>query len=108
MAATARLTAPLPPAAVHAMARIEYALAAPERELITKVGQALGWGQYWKPSAHLGETATYITMWSQHELNAVYERVGGTVTTRPVQRHVDNVTWNATEIILTADLPDIG
>ncbi|MGW9401458.1 hypothetical protein [Streptomyces sp. NPDC055642] len=57
-----------------------------------------------------GETARRVSMWSQYELNAVYERVGGTVTTRPVQRttHGGDTTWQATEITVTVDLPDIG
>jgi len=50
------------------------------------------------------------TVWCQHELNAVYERAGGTVTTRTVQRttHGGESTWDATEITVTVDLPGIG
>ncbi|MET9150047.1 hypothetical protein ABZX82_02010 [Streptomyces griseoflavus] len=57
-----------------------------------------------------GETARRVSMWSQHELNAVYERVGGTVTTRTVQRstHDGESTWDAIEITVTVDLPGIG
>ncbi|MFC9497700.1 hypothetical protein [Streptomyces sp. NPDC056982] len=84
------------------------ALAAAEREVAAKVGLALGWGQYWKPDTFVGETATHILMWSQHELNAVYERVGGTVTSRPVERIDDDVPWMATEITLTVDVPGVG
>lgn len=56
------------------------------------------------------ETPRRVSMWSQYELNAVYERVGGTVTTRPIQRttHGGDTTWQATEITVTVDLPDIG
>jgi hypothetical protein len=110
MAATFTLTAPLPTAAVHAMARIEYALAAPEREVVAKVGKALGFRTGWKPRAYLGETATRITMWSQVELNTVFERVGGTVTTRQVERSTSDgsATWIATEITLTVDVPEVG
>jgi hypothetical protein len=106
----ARLTSPLPAAALHAIARIEDALAKPERELGAKVGQALGFAHGWKPDAYLGETATHITMWTQVELNTVYERVGGTVTTRQVVRSAcdGDATWAATEITLTVNLPGIG
>jgi hypothetical protein len=105
-----RPTAPLPTKALHAIARMEHTLAAPQRELAAKVGQALGFHHGWKPNAYLGETATHITMWDQVELNTVYERVGGTVTTRPVQRSTSDgtTTWAATEITLTVDLPGIG
>lgn len=103
-------TAPLPGAALRAIARIEHALLAPERERIAKVGQVLGLRRGWKPNAHLGETATHITMWTQRELNAVYERVGGTVTTRQVERTAcdGDVTWDATEITLTTEVPGVG
>ena len=100
----------LPTAALHAMHRIEHTLAAPEREMVAKVGQALGLRIGWKPNAHLGDTATHITMWTQYELNAVYIQAGGTVTTRQVQRSTSDgsVTWTATEITLTVDVPDVG
>jgi hypothetical protein len=105
-----RPTAPLPTAAQRAIARLEHALTAPDRELAAKVGQALGFGHGWKPDAHLCETVRHITTWTQYELNAVYERVGGTVTTRQVERSTSDgsATWTATEITLTVDLPDIG
>lgn len=78
-----------------------------EAELSAKVRAALGLPGY--PSAeHEGETARRVGMWSQHELNAVYERVGGTVTTRTVQRTGSTTTWEATEITVTVDLPGIG
>lgn len=104
------LTAPLPAAAVHAIFRLERALAAPAEALAAKVGKTLGFHQGWKPRDYLGETATYITMWTQRELNDVYERVGGTVTTRQVQRSAcdGDVTWDAIEITLTVNLPGIG
>jgi hypothetical protein len=104
------LTAPLPPAALHAMARIEFALAAPERELAAKVGQALGFRSDWQPRKHLDETATHLTAWSQVELNEIFERVGGSVTTRQVERSTSDgsSTWTATEITLTVVVPDVG
>jgi hypothetical protein len=106
----ARLTAPLSPAAVSAIARIEYALAAPEREVAAKVAKALGFHTGWKPAEHLGETATRIVMWSQVELNAVFERVGGTVTSQQVERSTSNgdSTWTATEITVTVTVPGVG
>ena len=105
-----RPTAPITTDIRRAINRLERALTAPERELVAKVGQALGFHPRWKPNTHLGETATHIKMWTQHELNTVYERVGGTVTTRTVQRSTSDgsATWTATEITLTVELPGIG
>ncbi|MFI2620457.1 hypothetical protein [Streptomyces sp. NPDC018584] len=105
-----RRTAPLPPTALQAIARIDHALAAPEREIAAKVTKALGFHNGWKPRTELGETPTRILEWTQHELNARYERLGGTVTARQVQRSTDggDTTWHATEITLTVDLPGIG
>jgi hypothetical protein len=108
--ATTRPTAPLPPAAVESMARIEYALAAPQRELAAKVGDALGFRSGWQPREHLGETVIRLMVWSQIELNAIFERVGGTVTTRQAERSTSDgsSTWTATEITLTVHVPDVG
>ncbi|MEU1443079.1 hypothetical protein [Streptomyces mirabilis] len=112
MAATTfiHLTAPLPPAATAAMARIEYALAAPQRELAAKVGQALGFRGNCQPREDLGETATRHIVWSQVELNDVFVRVGGTVTSRQVERSTSDgsSTWTATEITVTVDVPGVG
>ena len=80
-----------------------------EAERVAKVGQALGSRTGWKPNASLGETATSLTTWSQHELNTVYERVGGTVTTRTVERTCSTgSTWKATEITLTVQVDGVG
>ncbi|MEU0991288.1 hypothetical protein [Streptomyces sp. NPDC005953] len=104
-----RLTAPLPVAALHAIARIEEALDAPNRELAATVNKALGFSDRSMPQPFLGETATHITMWSQHELNTVYERVGGTVTARTVERTCSTgSTWQATEITLTVYVDGVG
>jgi hypothetical protein len=105
-----RLTAPLPPAAVYAIARIESALAAPERELVAKVGAALGFRGGYQPREDLGETATRHIVWSQVELNDVFERVGGNVTSREVQRSTSDGSsiWTAIEITLTVDVPGVG
>lgn len=79
-----------------------------EAELSARVRIALGLPGY-PPAEGDGETARRVGMWSQFELNAVYERVGGTVTTRTVQRtSSDGTTWEATEITVTVDLPDVG
>ncbi|MEU8968144.1 hypothetical protein AB0D11_02515 [Streptomyces monashensis] len=79
-----------------------------EAERIAKVNRALGFSAHSMPQPHLGETATSLTMWSQHELNVVYERVGGTVTTRIVERTGSCSTWEATEITLTVYVDGVG
>ncbi|MFF8482345.1 hypothetical protein [Streptomyces antibioticus] len=87
-------------------ARIE---AAAEANRVATVGKALGFSDHFMPQPFLGDTATSLTMWSQHELNAVYERVGGTVTTRIVERTCSTgSTWTATEITLTVQVDGIG
>lgn len=79
-----------------------------EAELSAKVRKALGMPGYPAPCGD--ETARRVCMWSQYELNAVYERVGGAVTSRTVRRstHGGESTWDATEITVTVDLPDVG
>lgn len=102
-------TAPLTPAAVDAMRRLEAALVTPAASTVEKVRTALGYEAGWKPRPHLGETATYLTVWSQVELNDLFEQVGGTVATRQVERSAsDGTTWTATEITLTVQVPDVG
>ncbi|MFJ6566617.1 hypothetical protein ACIQNU_04305 [Streptomyces sp. NPDC091292] len=105
-----RPTEPLPVDAQYAIARIEHKLAAPDREKVAAVRQALGFRYGWTPAPHLGETPTYITAWTQHELNDMYEQVGGIVTTRIVERspYGCDTTWKATEITLTVDVPGVG
>lgn len=85
-------------------------VAAPERELAAKVGKALGFRSGWQPRAYLGETATYLLVWSQMELNDLFLRVGGTVTARQVERSTSDgsATWTATEITLTVVVPGVG
>ncbi|MEF9521301.1 hypothetical protein [Streptomyces sp. RB13] len=79
-----------------------------DEALTRRVCTALGLS-YSKPRAEEGETETRLLVWSQDELNDVYERVGGTVTSRTVQRSPQGCsTWNATEITVTVDLPEIG
>src|SRR4051812_15478978 len=103
-------TAPLPQLAVEALRRLELALTTPDAATVAKVGQALGFRSSWKPNPHLGETATYLTAWSQMELNDLFERVGGTVTTRQVERSASDgsATWTATEVTLTVEVPGVG
>lgn len=80
-----------------------------EAARVATVNKALGFSDRSMPRPFLGETATSLTMWSQHELNTVYERVGGTVTTRTVERTCSTgSTWQATEITLTVEVPGVG
>jgi hypothetical protein len=74
-------------------------------DLGAQVLRALGFS-----AGHLadGDTATRLSFWSQHELNAVYERVGGVVTSRTVHRTYDGETTVDTEITVTTALPGIG
>ncbi|WP_394425469.1 hypothetical protein [Streptomyces sp. SGAir0957] len=74
------------------------------------VARALGFRPGWTPDEHLGETLHFITAWDQHELNSIYVRAGGTVTTQLVTRTTSNgqATWPATEITLTIPVPGIG
>lgn len=82
---------------------------AAEANRVAKVNKALGFSDRSMPQPFLGETATSLTMWSQHELNDVYERVGGTVTTRTVERTgCTGSTWQATEITLTVEVTGVG
>jgi hypothetical protein len=103
-------TAPLPPAAAEALRRLELALTKPDPAVVAKVRAALGFSAGWQPDAYLGETATYLTVWSQRELNDLYLRVGGTVTLRQVERRSfdGDTTWTATEITLTVEVPGVG
>jgi hypothetical protein len=77
---------------------------------LAKVLAALGVPSTWRPRSYLGETETYWTVWSQVELNDLFERVGGTVTTRQVERSTSDgsATWIATEITLTVTVPEVG
>ncbi|MEU1078197.1 hypothetical protein ABZ404_37035 [Streptomyces sp. NPDC005878] len=78
-------------------------------ERLAAIGTALGFTTPTAPQTHLGETDTHRTVWSQYELNTVYERVGGTVTTRTVERSAsDGSAWQATEITLTIQVPGVG
>lgn len=74
-----------PSAATTATARLERALTAPapDRKAVAAIRRLLG-TPLWEPRPELGETLTRRFLWSQRELNDVYERHGGTVTARPV------------------------
>ena len=104
-----RSNEPEPAPTVQPLTFAALLLAHAEAELAAKVRTALGMPGR-RMATEDGETARRIGMWSQLELNAVYERVGGTVTTRTVQRttHGGESIWNATEITVTVDLPGIG
>ena len=79
-----------------------------DEELIARVRTALGLSR-WRPNREHGETETRLAMWSQLELNDLYERVGGTVTSQHVERtSSDGTTWTAEEITVAIDLPGIG
>jgi hypothetical protein len=55
------------------------------------------------------ETDTRVSMWDIRDLDAVFTRVGGTVTTRQVE-HVTScgTPYTVTEVTVTTDLPGIG
>jgi hypothetical protein len=74
-----------------------------DQELIARVRTALGL-KHWRPDAEGGETETRIVMWSQLELNDLYLRVGGTVTSRQVACG----DRTEEEITVTVDVPGVG
>ncbi|MFE2710594.1 hypothetical protein ACFXKI_01035 [Streptomyces mirabilis] len=79
-----------------------------DEALIARVRTALGLS-HWRPNAEHGETETRLVLWSQLELNDLYERVGGTVTSQQAARSAsDGATWTAEEITVTVDVPGIG
>ena len=102
-------TASLPVDAKDAMHRLELSLTTPDPATVDKVRAALGFTPGWQPDRHLGETATHLTTWSQMELNDLYERVGGTVSARQVERSTsDGTTWTATEVTVTVHVEGVG
>lgn len=79
-----------------------------DEQLARRVRDALGL-RHWKPNADHGETETRLVLWSQLELSDLYERVGGTVTSRQVDRtDSDGARWTAEEITVTVDVPGVG
>ncbi|MFG2976274.1 hypothetical protein ACGFYY_25240 [Streptomyces sp. NPDC048331] len=58
---------------------------------------------------HLGETALHINVWSPHELQAVYDHRGGTITSRTVlEPRFDGTVTEITRITLTVRVPSLG
>lgn len=108
--AALRPTAALPQPAIDAMRSLEAALITPDPAVVARVNAALGLRVNRKPNVHLGETATHRAVWSQMELNEIFERVGGAVSLREVERsNCDGeASWAATEITLTVQVPDVG
>jgi hypothetical protein len=109
--ATPTPTAPLPASAAKMLARLERAFApTPDPAVVEKVRTALGYKAGWKPDPYLGETATYLTVWSQMELNDLFLRVGGDVSTCLVERSTSDgaSTWTVTEITLTVHVDGVG
>jgi hypothetical protein len=100
---------PMPAPAQQLLTPAALLLAHAEAELAAKVRTVLGMTGR-RVAEEEGETARRVGVWTQRELNALYERVGGTVTTRTAQRatHDGETTWQTTEITVTVDLPDIG
>ncbi|MEU4051266.1 hypothetical protein AB0F09_18965 [Streptomyces olivaceus] len=121
-AGTAAVLAPVDPTLFRAVAAPEPA-AAPgftaillahahlraQADTAAKVAKHLGW-RHWTPRTHAGETPTRVNAWDQHELSDLYERHGGLVTSQQVTRSVTNgrTTYEATEITLTIQVPDVG
>lgn len=86
----------------------ERNLAAAATALAAEVRAALGLRDH-RIHTHLDETATRVTLWSARELNALFARVGGTVTARPTERPLsDGSTYTFTEVTVSVDLPGIG
>jgi hypothetical protein len=79
-----------------------------DEALIARVRTGLGLSR-WRPNPDHSETETRIVMWSQLELNDLYERVGGTVTSQQVTRTAsDGSAWTEEEITVTVDVPGVG
>ena len=79
-------------------------------EVLRRVHAALGFKRIASPRAYLGETATRMQVWSQVELNEIFERVGGSVASRQVERSTSDgsATWTATELTLTMQVDGVG
>lgn len=74
-----------------------------------RVRLALGLPNYPLPVASAGETATRLCIWDVKTLAPLYDRLGGTVTSRQIERtYSDDSTETVTEITVTVDLPGIG
>ncbi|MFI5880861.1 hypothetical protein [Streptomyces sp. NPDC051554] len=82
--------------------------AVPDEQLLAKVRTALGFARGWTPIPELGESLTRVLIWSQLELNDLYERLGGTVTVRPVQRPLSDGVVAAEEVTLSVVVDGVG
>lgn len=81
---------------------------AAETALSEQVRRALGF-RYIARDLAPDENATCVSVWSIRELQDVYAHIGGgTTTARPVTRRFSDGTFDAIEVTLAADLPDIG
>ncbi|MFH9248211.1 hypothetical protein ACH4LK_22620 [Streptomyces lydicus] len=60
------------------------------------------------PRPELGETDARRCVWDIRELDALYARLGGTVTTRQVERDYGGGTFSTTEVTLAVPTPDGG
>ncbi|MCX5239776.1 hypothetical protein OG824_31705 [Streptomyces prunicolor] len=82
--------------------------AVPDEQLLAKVRAALGFAHGWTPIPELGESLTRVLIWSQLELNDLYERLGGAVAVRPVQRPLSDGVVAAEEVTLTVVVEGVG
>ncbi len=96
-------------ATLQAAGRLDL-IAPADPAIVEKVRVFLGYRPGWAPRTELGETATSLTVWSQNELNALFDRVGGTVSMRQASRSTSggDITWTATELTLTVEVPGVG
>lgn len=98
-ASTALVLAPIDPQPIRDALTTPKPAPTPEpafdQALIARVRTALGLSAG-QPRREIGETETRLCLWSQLELNDLYERTGGTVTE------------TGQEITLTIDVPGIG
>ncbi|MFF8412858.1 hypothetical protein [Streptomyces omiyaensis] len=80
--------------------------AAPQRTaLAATVRTALGFPHQAGPLQRLGETERKVRVWSIHELNAAYLRVGGLVTAAALDAPPGR-TW--LKVAVTAYIPGVG
>ncbi|MFD7093372.1 hypothetical protein [Streptomyces xanthophaeus] len=60
-------------------------------------------------ASHLGETALHISVWSPRELQDIYDRRGGTITSRIVdEARSDGTFAELTRVTLTVRIPTLG
>nr|WSX48873.1 hypothetical protein OG409_07885 [Streptomyces sp. NBC_00974] len=62
-----------------------------------------------KISTHLGETALHVNVWSPRELQDIYDRRGGTITSRVIEETTsDGTVVPLTRVTLTVRIPSLG